>query len=87
MKLVHSLPVAEYPASPNPGVSAIPDQRVSVPRFRLGQRVKSTVSGDLGIIETRVAQRFTDDLYVVIWDDDAQDLDLYPEGRLAEVTA
>lgn len=77
MRLVHSSAVADFAAKPGP----------SVPRFRLGQRVKSTVSGELGIIETRVAQRYTDDLYVVIWDTDAKDLDLYSEGRLAEVTA
>lgn len=77
MRLVHSSAVADFAAKPGP----------SVAKFRYGQRVKARKNGDLGIIECRIAQSYASDLYVVIWDADAADRDMYGEDLLAEVTA
>lgn len=54
----------------------------SAPRFEIGERVRSNVTGEFGAIERRHPQRHTDDLYRVFWDELHEDDNWYAEGRL-----
>lgn len=61
----------------------------SVRRFHLGDRVQArpdlcspTGTSYYGVIRDWIEQTYAEDLYVVIWDDDYSDRDLYPESHL-----
>lgn len=50
--------------------------------FAAGDRVAARKNGDMGSVREIIAQRHADDLYVVSWDTDPDDHELYAQSAL-----